>query len=127
MVAAIGSTTLPSPGSTGTGSPIAGLEAQIQRYQKQLSDCVNCDSAKTIEGKQNIQQISDKISTVKAKIEELNQTKSLNQTARADIQVNTLDKQDVGTATLINQVNAVTNGTQSSATNTVGSLINVSA
>jgi hypothetical protein len=128
MVAAIGSTTLPSSSSTGAWSPVAGLEAQIQRYQKQLSDCVNCDSAKTIEGKKNIQDISDKISTAKAKIEQINQAQSLNQPSRIDNQINSPLKQEAVTAApSIDSASASTNTTQPSAITTVGSLINVSA
>jgi len=74
MVSAIGS----SPGfsSAATGSSAVGLEAQLARYQKVLSECVSCDSAKTREGKQNIQDVSSKISAVKARIEELAAAKS---------------------------------------------------
>lgn len=48
----------------------AALEAQLAQYQQQLSDCVNCDSSKTLEGKQQIQTISSKISAVKKNIEQ---------------------------------------------------------
>ena len=58
MVAAVGSPSL----------SIAGLEAQVARYQHQLSDCVNCSSASTIEGKTNIQKISGQISETKGRL-----------------------------------------------------------
>ncbi|MGZ3253981.1 MAG: ABC transporter C-terminal domain-containing protein [Burkholderiaceae bacterium] len=125
MVAAIGSTALPS--SSTSVSPTAGLEAQITRYQKQLSDCVNCDSANTAQGKEAIQEISNKISAVKAKIEEINVSKPVNQTSRTYNQVNTTAKQDQVPATAGNQASAASNGPQRSATATVGTLINVSA
>lgn len=68
MVAAISSShaSIPSPGS---GGSTAGLEAQLTRYQKELSDCVNCESSKTPEGKANILELQVKISSVKERIE----------------------------------------------------------
>ncbi|MGZ3236823.1 MAG: hypothetical protein ACXU8A_05540 [Burkholderiaceae bacterium] len=125
MVAAIGSTALPS--SSTSVSPTAGLEAQIVRYQKQLSDCVNCDSANTAQGKENIQEISNKISAAKAKIEEINVSRPVSQTLRTDNQVNTVAKQDQVTAPVVNQASAASNEPQRSTTATVGTLINVSA
>jgi hypothetical protein len=127
MVAAIGSSTLPS--SSTSVSPTAGLEAQIIRYQKQLSDCVNCDSANTAQGKENIQAISNKISAARAKIEEINVSRPISQTVSMDNQVNATAKQDeaAATAAAVNQASAVSNGPQRSTTGTVGTLINVSA
>ena len=49
----------------------ASLQAQIAVYQRQLSDCVNCSSANTIQGRNDIQQISSKISAAKAQIQQL--------------------------------------------------------
>ena len=57
-------------GSFGSGPSIAGLQAQLDRCQQQLSDSINCDSAKTQEGKQNIQELSGRISEIKARIQE---------------------------------------------------------
>jgi hypothetical protein len=123
MVAAIGSSSLPS--STATASPVAGLEAQIVRYQKQLSDCVNCDSANTVQGKETIQQLSDKISAVKAKIEEINVSKPVSRTISTDNQVSATAKQD--DATVVNQAGPASNEQPRTTTATVGTLINVSA
>lgn len=67
MVSAIGSSSYFS--TANAGKSIAGLQAQLDRYQKELSDCVNCDSAKTREGKENIQDVSGKIGEIKARIE----------------------------------------------------------
>lgn len=59
-----------------SGSPSAtSLQAQLQRYQQQLSDCVNCDSAKTPEGKAAIQAIAAKVSQVEQKIGALQNSK----------------------------------------------------
>jgi len=53
------------------GAPSAtSLQAQLQRYQTQLSDCVNCASAKTPEGKADIQAISARISEIKQRVEQ---------------------------------------------------------
>lgn len=49
----------------------ASLQAQVDQYQHQLSDCVNCDSSKTAEGKQQIEEISNKIAATKQRIQEL--------------------------------------------------------
>jgi len=47
-------------GQSGAGSS-AGLDAQLARYQVQLSDWVNCPSCNTAEGKAKIQELSDKV------------------------------------------------------------------
>jgi hypothetical protein len=59
-------------GRTGAYLPDAAssvsLRAKLDRYEKQLADCVNCASAKTPEGKTNIAAISAKIDEVKRTI-----------------------------------------------------------
>lgn len=69
MVSAIGASTLPGASGKSAGRSAAGLEAQLERLQKELSSCVNCDSANTLQGKETIQAVSNKISSVKARIE----------------------------------------------------------
>jgi hypothetical protein len=69
MVHAIGSAT--AYGAAGSGAAAASLEAQLARYQKQLSDCVNCDSAKTAEGKVEIEALSRRIGDIRDKIDKL--------------------------------------------------------
>lgn len=70
MVAATGalaSSAAPVPqggGSTG------GLDAQLARYQKQLSECINCASSKTPEGRREIDDLYGKIHDLQARIEE---------------------------------------------------------
>jgi hypothetical protein len=73
---AIGSTVSPSSPSA---SSSVSLRADLARYEKQLSDCVNCASASTPEGKRNIQDLGAQISTLKAK---LNTTPQTDVTAR---------------------------------------------
>lgn len=68
MVSAINSS--PSLGPAGSGPSVASLQAQLDRCQKQLSDNVNCASANTREGKETIQALSNKISEIKARIQE---------------------------------------------------------
>jgi hypothetical protein len=123
MVAAIGSSTFTSPSVA--ASPTAGLEAQIARYQKQLSDCVNCDSANTLQGKENIQQLSNKISAAKARIDEINLSSPVDQARRTGNSINAVN-QDSKVAT-VNRTSAAENNLQLSGTATVGSLINVLA
>jgi FlxA-like protein len=81
MVSAVGAPAL--PGRVGVSSSIASLQAQLDRYQKQLSDCVNCDTANTREGRQTIQDLSNRIGEIKARIEKAAAEKS-------DTQANTL-------------------------------------
>src|SRR5450830_451319 len=58
-----------SPSAYAAGAPSStALHAQLQRYQKQLSDCVNCASAKTQAGEANIEKISAQISQIKQRI-----------------------------------------------------------
>lgn len=78
MVSAVGSPPASSAGST-TGTGTAGIEAQIVRYKKKLAECVNCESAKTPEGKQNIQAITNKISAAQARIDKINTDKPARQ------------------------------------------------
>lgn len=54
--------------SPGGGPAPASLRAQLQRLQQQLSDCVNCASAKTPEGKTVIQALTAKVSQVEQRI-----------------------------------------------------------
>jgi hypothetical protein len=68
MIGAIGTSSFISP--AGSGPSIAALQAQLDSYQKQLSDCVNCATATTPQGKQNIQDISSRISDVQARIQQ---------------------------------------------------------
>jgi len=51
-------------GQSGAGST-AGLDAQLARYQVQLSDWVNLSSCNIPEGKANIQELSDKVHETK--------------------------------------------------------------
>jgi hypothetical protein len=40
----------------GGGPSATSLQAQLQRHEKQLSECVNCESAKTPQGKADMPQ-----------------------------------------------------------------------
>ena len=89
MVAAIGTATA---SATSGGFGTAGLEAQIVRYEKQLSDCVNCASAKTPEGKKAIAEISNKISATRARIDEMQVTRQVAQPAAPKAAAGTASK-----------------------------------
>lgn len=65
---AIGISSVSSIGYGGGAPSATTLQAQLQRYEKQLSECVNCASAKTPQGKADIQAISTRISQVKERI-----------------------------------------------------------
>ncbi|MEB0214417.1 MULTISPECIES: FlxA-like family protein [unclassified Undibacterium] len=58
-----------SKSATAAAGGGASLRAQLSQYQHQLSDCVNCDSASTTEGKAQIAEISAKIAAVKRSLE----------------------------------------------------------
>ena len=63
-----GTSAATSTAYSGGAPSAASLQAQLQRYQKQLSDCVNCASAKTPQGKADIEAISARISQVQQRI-----------------------------------------------------------
>ena len=65
-----------SPSFPGASGATFGLEAQLDRYRKQLSDCVNCSSAKTPEGKAKIEELSNRIGEIKARIDKTTAEKS---------------------------------------------------
>lgn len=68
MVAAIGASPIYSAqlpaASTG------GLRVELAKYEKELSNCVNCASATTTEGQQEIQRLTSEIVRLKERIEE---------------------------------------------------------
>lgn len=70
-----------TPAVTSGGPSAASLQAQLQRYQQQLSDCVNCASAKTPEGKKAIQELAAKVSQVTQKLGALQNSAATNATA----------------------------------------------
>ena len=51
-----------------SGVSRAAIRADLARYEHKLSDCVNCASAQTPEGKRNIQDLNTQISTLKAQL-----------------------------------------------------------
>jgi len=75
MSIAIDATSAASPASAGASQSNSGagssavLQAQLDRCTKQLGDWVNCASGKTPEGKQIIQALQEKISTIKVQIQ----------------------------------------------------------
>lgn len=81
MVSVIGSSSFYP--ATGGGSSAVGLGAQLARYEQQLSDWACCPSAKTQGGKQKIQEISGKISEVRARIAEAEKAKTAHMQANS--------------------------------------------
>lgn len=69
MALAIGSGSF--SGTVGGCVSRAALHAEVARYQKQLSDAVNCPSSNTLEGKAHIQELTDKISLDQARIRQI--------------------------------------------------------
>ena len=72
----------PTP-SINPAAQLAGLEAQIAQYQKQLADCVNCDTATTLTGQSAIEELSAKINVTKERLEAIAAVKSGDGTAKA--------------------------------------------
>lgn len=68
--------TLTSSVQHGQSVQTAGLEAQIQRYKKQLSDCIHCESSKTAQGQADIEALSAKITAAKARVDAIEVAKS---------------------------------------------------
>lgn len=62
------SSTSPVAAHSGNKASPASLQAQLQRYKQQLSDCVHCASAKTPQGKAAIDAITARINQVKLSI-----------------------------------------------------------
>jgi hypothetical protein len=79
MVSAIGSSYTPVVHSSSVAST-AGLEAQIARDEKELSACVNCASAETKQGQADIQALSNKINTAKARLAQIDAASLAEQT-----------------------------------------------
>lgn len=76
MVQAVGASATVNQ-STDPAAAAAGLEARLVRYQKQLSECVNCDSSKTASGKAEIESISGKISEVRDRIARIAESRTV--------------------------------------------------
>jgi hypothetical protein len=77
MLAPIGSST--SFALSSTIKSKAGYDAELVKLQKELSDCVNCSSAKTAEGKTKIQVLAGKISSIKEQVKVSNSATAVNQ------------------------------------------------
>jgi hypothetical protein len=123
MVSAIGSSTFPSPASN-SGST-SGLEAQIARYQQELSNCVNCSTANTLEGKEKIQSLSNKISALRIRIQEISAEKANAQPATPSI--NTPANINANKDGLASRTQADTVPATGSRTATVGNRLDVFA
>lgn len=123
MISAIGSSSFVSPARSGPS--IAALQAQLDSYQKQLSDCVNCATATTPQGKQTIQDISSRISDVQARLTQAAAAKSNTQPIVLDAATiaNTASNNDVWTS----GIQGSTTTTVASATANLGSLLDVMA
>lgn len=54
-------------------APTRGLEFQVEKYKKELSECINCASAKTPEGKKAIAEASAKLHAAQTRLEKSQQ------------------------------------------------------
>lgn len=71
MVQSITALSAAAPATQRGAVSAASLQGQLQRFQQQLSDCVNCSSAKTPEGKADIEAIASKIGQIERRIDQL--------------------------------------------------------
>ena len=56
-----------------SGGGQAALRAELARFEKQRSDCVNCESAKTLKGQENIRSLDSQIRTLKDQLRAVQQ------------------------------------------------------
>lgn len=68
---ALRSTSVQAASGQDSGSVAAGIQAQIDQLEHQLSDCVNCASAKSPEGKAQIDDISSKLANARQRLDHL--------------------------------------------------------
>ena len=128
MASAIGSVPTYNPTPT-NGATTSGAEAKIARYKKELSDCVNCESAKTSSGQAKIQVIASKIAAEQARIEKIANDNSSTQTSELSITKadSALSKADAETLTA-DRENTYDSTTLSTYTgSTIGGLVDVFA
>lgn len=76
MIHGIGSSSYFSPVyGNGQSNTTTGLDAQLERCSRQLADWVGCESAKTPEGKEIIQTLTNQLREIKGKIAEVEKVK----------------------------------------------------
>lgn len=102
-----------TPPSNGTAT--AGADAELVRYKKELSDCVNCATATTTEGKRRIQEISSKISAAESRIKQTTVEKLVDQSAATKLTEKRVEK-----ATDVQAPSATANATVYAAENNKG-------
>lgn len=110
MVFAVGASptfSIPSNASSTSIASAAGIEAQIARDQKELANCINCESAETKQGQADIQALTNRISVARARLEQITNANPADQTvaegkASADSAV-TLNTSDSGEGRFVNE------------------------
>lgn len=81
MLQAIGASA--SAGYAQGNAGATGLRGQLAKFEKELSACVNCATADTIEGKAKIADISARIAQIEDRIAQASETNSTRQEATA--------------------------------------------
>ena len=104
-----------------TAKSTAGLDAQIAAYKKELSNCINCESAKTAKGKANIQNISNKIALLTEQVQQASPSQNANQLSSTNL-ITALENQSAIT-TIDNKNSAFSNSGDES----IGNFLNVFA
>jgi cob(I)alamin adenosyltransferase len=72
-MAAVGAVAAAVSDTTGNVPAAAALQAQLQRLQQQLSDCVNCADAKSPQNKATADALRSKISQLESRIQQSDQ------------------------------------------------------
>lgn len=80
------SSTLPAAVASASQAAPANADAELAKYESQLSDWVHCESCKTSEGKAKIAEITDKIETIKTQLKRVEETKPLSK-AQQDLDI----------------------------------------
>jgi len=119
MVSAIAPALIPGTGAT-TGTDAVSLEAKIARYKQELSDCINCESAKTSQGKADIQRISNLISIAEAR---LSSVKASKQNSQADPSSTTAS--NAAASSTENETGTESATTPTSTSSTLGKFVDV--
>jgi hypothetical protein len=100
MVQAVGSSVV--AGSYGGNASTGVLQSQLDRYQVQLDDWCHCPGGKTPEGKAKIQDLTSKVDTIKAQLQQVSpqQRPSPSQSSPAPSAATANSGQASGTATV---------------------------
>ena len=65
---------VPAPTGTAPVTPSGDVRTQLATAERQLADCVNCDTARTSSGQARIQNLTSRVQILKSRLEEVEKT-----------------------------------------------------